>query len=108
MSAARANAFNAFEGIETDVPTEQGRAVGTEITQIDRIAERQGFTSREAPEVAIKRQRGTERTVHQFTMRVAVKDSNAFVLWCEAERLSYREAFEQLVAMIPELKARRR
>jgi hypothetical protein len=95
-------AFNAFEGIEPDAPTEQGRAAKTEVAPFDRL----GFPSRNAPEVAIKRQRGTDRTVHQFTMRVAVKDSNEFVLWCESERLSYREGFERLVAMIPELRLR--
>ena len=83
-----------FEEIVTDRP-EEGRALGSEI---DRAAERLGFVAREPAEVAIKRVRGTEKTVHQFTMRVTVSASNKFVLWCERHRLSYREGFEKLVA----------
>jgi hypothetical protein len=67
---------------------------------IDRMADQRGFVSRELPEIAIKRTRGTERTVHQFTMRVRVTDSNRFVKFCESERLSYREGFEKLMDLL--------
>jgi hypothetical protein len=80
------------------VTPEEGRAVST--SEIDRMAERHGFLAREAPEVALKRQRGSEDAVHQFTMRVRIKASNKFVAWCERERLTYREGFDRLVAML--------
>jgi hypothetical protein len=47
-----------------------------------------------------KRQRGTEEAVHSFTMRVRVEASNRFVDWCERERISYREGFDRLMALI--------
>jgi hypothetical protein len=79
-----------------DTP-EEGRAV---VADLDRVAERRGFVSRQAPEVAIKRQRGTDDTIHQFTMRVRVKASNEFVRYCEKNRLSYREGFDLLVSRL--------
>ena len=87
-----------FDDIRPDRGGE-GRAPAP-VAAIDRMAESRGFVSREAPEVAIKRPRGTDRTVHQFTMRVRVADSNRFVQWCVDNRLSYREGFEQIVGML--------
>jgi hypothetical protein len=33
-------------------------------------------------------------------MRVAVKDSNKFVRYCDKHRLSYREGFERIMALL--------
>jgi hypothetical protein len=87
-----------FDDIRPDRGGE-GRAPAP-VAAIDRMAESRGFVSRDAPEVAIKRPRGTDRTVHQFTMRVRVADSNRFVQWCVDNRLSYREGFEQVVELL--------
>jgi hypothetical protein len=32
--------------------------------------------------------------------RVTVRSANAFIEWCERERMSYREGFDRLVALI--------
>jgi hypothetical protein len=49
----------------------------------------------------LKRQRGAgDEPVHAFTMRVRVAASNAFVTWCERERLSYREGFDRLMRLL--------
>jgi hypothetical protein len=69
------------------------------LRKADEVGERNGFVSR-VPEVAKKRQRGTSRDVHQFTMRVCIGDSNRFLEWCEARRLSYREGFQILVDLL--------
>ncbi len=82
------------------LPDRGGEGRSPAIAAIDRMAETRGFVSRDAPEVAIKRPRGTDRTVHQFTMRVRVADSNRFVQWCVDNRLSYREGFEQVVELL--------
>ena len=86
-----------------DIVTDSGPGEGKEkISELDHLSNRHGFVSRQPPDVAIKRQRGTEDTIHQFTMRVRVKASNRFVRWCERERLSYREGFDRLVAHLAE------
>src|SRR4028119_708400 len=87
-----------FDDIRPDRGGE-GRAPAP-VAAIDRMAENHGFVSREAPEVAIKRPRGTDRTVHQFTMRVRVADSNRFVQWCVDNRLSYREGCGQIGGIV--------
>lgn len=96
--------FDAFAGIEPD--REKSTAGRPAMKDLDRSADRMGFTSRREPEVAIKRQRGTDDAVHQFTMRVRVRASNKFVAWCEEERLSYREGFDKLVEFIDRIKPR--
>lgn len=49
---------------------------------------------------ARKRKRGTDETIHTFTIRCRVEASNRFVEWCEDNRLSYREGFDELVALL--------
>jgi hypothetical protein len=86
-----------------DIVTDNGLGeVRGNISELDRLGDRHGFVSRQPPDIAIKRQRGTEDTIHQFTMRVRIKASNRFVRWCERERLSYREGFDRLVAHLDE------
>lgn len=68
--------------------------------EIDRVGEKLGFASREVPQRRLRRAGGSEPTV-QFNLRAEISDINAFVEWCERERLSYREAFGKLVDLIP-------
>ena len=63
------------------------------------IAEAHGFVERN-PVTPKKRRRGTDEPTHSFTARVSVSSANAFIEWCERERMSYREGFDRLVAMI--------
>ncbi|WP_298961785.1 hypothetical protein [uncultured Methylobacterium sp.] len=69
--------------------------------EADRVAEKHGFHSREAP-VRRKRRSAVEVPTDQLNLRAAVDDINAFVDWCERERMSYREGFGRLVAKIRE------
>jgi hypothetical protein len=63
------------------------------------IAEAHGFVERN-PVVPRKRRRPVEEPTHSFTARVSVRSANAFIEWCERERMSYREGFDRLVSLI--------
>jgi hypothetical protein len=63
------------------------------------IAEAHGFVERN-PVVPRKRRKGVDEPTHSFTARVTVRSANTFIEWCERERMSYREGFDRLVALI--------
>jgi hypothetical protein len=67
--------------------------------EIDRVAERLGFASREVPQRR-KRRTFVDEPTDQLNLRATIADINAFVEWCERERLSYREGFGRLVKLI--------
>lgn len=67
--------------------------------EIDRVAEKLGFPSREVP-TRRKRRIAVDEPTDQLNLRAAITDINQFVEWCEAERMSYREGFGRLVAML--------
>lgn len=67
---------------------------------IDKVAERLGFQSREAAPVRRRRRQGSEEPTDQINLRAEIIDINRFVEWCERERLSYREGFSRLVKLI--------
>ncbi|TXM94341.1 hypothetical protein FV232_23510 [Methylobacterium sp. WL30] len=67
--------------------------------EIDRVAEKLGFPSREVP-TRRKRRIAVDEPTDQLNLRAAITDINQFVEWCETERMSYREGFGRLVAMI--------
>ena len=67
--------------------------------EIDKVADRLGFGSREAPQRR-KRRMGVDEPTDQLNLRATISDINAFVEWCERERLSYREGFGLLVRHI--------
>ena len=70
-----------------------------DLSDVDRAAERIGFTSREA--VVRRRKRApVEGPVDQLNVRAAISDINRFVEWCERRRYSYREGFAELVRKI--------
>ena len=63
------------------------------------IAEAHGFVERN-PMVPRKRRKLVDEPTHSFTARVSVRSANRFIEWCEQERISYREGFDRLVALI--------
>ena len=67
--------------------------------EIDRVAEKLGFPSREVP-TRRKRRIAVDEPTDQLNLRAAIADINMFVEWCERERMSYREGFGRLVAKI--------
>lgn len=67
--------------------------------EIDRVAEKLGFQSREVP-MRRKRRVAVDEPTDQLNLRAAIADINRFVDWCERERMSYREGFGRLVAKI--------
>src|ERR1700712_3691851 len=64
------------------------------------IAEAHGFVDRGPQPTIRKRRKPTEEPTYSFTARVSVRSANAFIEWCEHERMSYREGFDRLVAKI--------
>jgi hypothetical protein len=74
-------------------------AVATEPAPMRVIAEAHGFVERN-PVMPRKRRKPVEEPTHSFTARVSVRSANAFIEWCEKERMSYREGFDRLVALI--------
>lgn len=71
----------------------------------DRLAKSQGFTSREAGEapaapVLLKKRRRVQHdeAVDQLSIRGPVRVLNGFIDYCEANKLSYWEGMERLVA----------
>jgi hypothetical protein len=70
-----------------------------EAAPVRAIAEAHGFVERN-PVTPRKRRRPVEEPTYSFTARVSVRSANAFIEWCERERLSYREGFDRLVARI--------
>lgn len=64
------------------------------------IAEAHGFVDRSPQPTIRKRRKPTEEPTYSFTARVSVRSANAFIEWCERERMSYREGFDRLVAKI--------
>ena len=69
------------------------------LQEVDHVAERLGFTSREAP-VRRKRRMANEEPSDQLNLRASIADINRFVEWCERNRYSYREGFGELVKRI--------
>ena len=65
------------------------------------IAEAHGFIDRNPmPLTPRKRRRPVEEPTYSFTARVSVRSADAFIEWCERERMSYREGFDRLIAKI--------
>lgn len=71
----------------------------------DRLAKSQGFTSREAGQapaapVLLKKRRRVQHdeAVDQLSIRGPVRVLNGFIDYCEANKLSYWEGMERLVA----------
>lgn len=65
----------------------------------DRLAKSQGFTSREAAPVLMKKRRRVQHDepVDQLSIRGPVRVLNGFIDFCEENKLSYWEGMEQLV-----------
>jgi len=85
-----------FSGLADIEPAPATKGNGINLQEAERAAERLGFASRQGLVRRRKRQ-PVEEPVDQLNLRAAVADINAFVEWCERERLSYREAFSRLV-----------
>jgi hypothetical protein len=68
--------------------------------RLDEAAAQLGFVSREALRVPPRRRLGTKKQLHPYTMKLDIDDAEKFIRWCERERLTYREGFGRLVALI--------
>jgi hypothetical protein len=68
--------------------------------RLDQAAAQLGFVSREPLRVPPKRRLGTKKQLHPYTMKLDIDDAEKFIRWAERERLTYREAFGRLVALI--------
>lgn len=63
------------------------------------IARAHGFVDRH-PVEPVKRQRPRKEPTCSLTARISVRAHNAFVQYCDRERISYREAFDRLIALL--------
>ena len=97
------NAGAALAAINTEATQSESGTAG--LRESDRVAERLGFPSREIPTRRRKRQIADEPT-DQINIRAAISDLNAFVEFCERNRLTYREGFGQLVKFTAEAEKR--
>jgi hypothetical protein len=88
-----------FESLSDIQPTPAPSGQGTIPRQIDQVADRLGFTSREGA-VRRKRRPASDEPTDQLNLRAAIPDINRFVEWCERNRYSYREGFAELVKLI--------
>lgn len=78
-----------------DAPTEE-----TPLQAANRaLAQAHGFVPRDPVEQR-NRKRAPAEAVRSFTTRVNTRDANAFIEWCDAERISYREGFSRMVALL--------
>lgn len=64
---------------------------------LDDAATALGFVDRPVLRPAPKRKRGVPGQLHNFTLRVMIEDAEAFVDYCERERIPYREAFKRML-----------
>src|SRR3954453_16601554 len=80
-------------------PNGEGSEIIAEQSPVRALPERHGFIDR-TPIVPRKRRKPVDEPTHSFTAWVSVRAANKFIEWCEQERISYREGFDRLVALI--------
>jgi hypothetical protein len=84
-----------------DIKPARREASPEEVRAGDEAAARVGYVSREpTAAMPLKRRRPVEEPTFSFTARVSLRSGNRFIEWCERERLTYREGFDRLVALI--------
>jgi hypothetical protein len=94
MSGKPSFGFDGLRDIHPAAPAREPVA-----KELDRMAERMGFTSREGVARRKRRQISDEPT-DQINIRASIVDINRFVEWCEVNRYSYREGFAELTKLI--------
>lgn len=109
---SEAKKYNPFDEMEKELADVS--PIGRQAVEIRREASHQASSQGEVDEItkqdaagrdiAIKRLRGTDKTVHTFTMRATVRSTNRFATWCERHRLSYREGFDLLIPFVDNIK----
>jgi len=73
----------------------------TPIEPVQAVAAAHGFTERDAAAfIPRKRHRPVDTPMTSFTARVAVADANFFVDYAIEKRISYREAFGEMIALL--------
>ena len=90
---------NRISGLDPKVGTMATHAIIPEQSPVRAIAEAHGFIDRN-PVVPRKRRKPVDEPTYSFTARVSVRAAKRFIEWCEQERVSYREGFDRLVALI--------
>src|SRR4051794_4824680 len=94
--AAGLSALSSIPLAPREPPAEEGAPVQVAARA---IAHAHGFVSRDQVE-QINRKRAPAEAVRSFTTRVNTRDANAFIQWCDHERISYREGFGRMVALL--------
>jgi hypothetical protein len=74
---------------------------------VQAVAAAHGFKERDATTfIPRKRHRPVDTPMTSFTARVAVADANFFVDYAIEKRISYREAFSEMIALLREARAK--
>jgi hypothetical protein len=74
---------------------------------VQAVAAAHGFQERDAAAfIPRKRHRPVDTPMTSFTARVAVADANFFVDYAIEKRISYREAFSEMIALLREARAK--
>lgn len=66
------------------------------VSELDKVAERHGFVSREPAERLYKQEQAKEATV-PLSIRPPLSVANRFIAYCKRERLSYWEGLNELM-----------
>jgi hypothetical protein len=82
-------------------------AVASGHAQVQAVAVAHGFKERDAAAfIPRKRHRPVDTPMTSFTARVAVADANFFVEYAIEKRISYREAFSEMVELLRQAQQR--
>lgn len=95
--------LSALDRIRPATPETRAEEVPVQIAA-RAIAQAHGFVPRDTVE-QINRKRAPAEAVRSFTTRVNTRDANAFIQWCDNERISYREGFGRMVRFFLETQA---
>ncbi|MCB5205152.1 hypothetical protein LH464_22040 [Neorhizobium sp. T786] len=90
---------NAFAKLDSFKPRAPDAVPPQAVEQVEAIAKSRGFVDdQKMPERTLRKNRNGSSVAHTTaTMRVVTEDWNAFVAWCDAERMTYKEAFKRLL-----------
>lgn len=96
------------EKISEIKPEPEALGVKSKLASLDRVAEKHGFPSRQAPEEKLVRRRRDVGPSAQLNVKCPIPIYNRFIRFCDQERLSYWEGLERLLEIGEERRGKAR